>query len=67
VIKKPGALEWAFREYTQKAARPPAGGATGTNFLSYASILPADKKATFTAHLLKLIDEYVNSSNSSLR
>ncbi|KAE9378239.1 GMC oxidoreductase [Stipitochalara longipes BDJ] len=67
MIKQPGVLDWALQEYTQKGAGPLAGGATGTGFLSYSSILPQEQKESFGSHLAKLVDDYSNSSTDGLR
>jgi choline dehydrogenase len=67
MIKQPGVLDWALQEYTQKGAGPLAGGATGTGFLSYSSVLPAEQKDSSKAQLTKLVDEYSNSTTGGLR
>jgi choline dehydrogenase len=67
MIKQPGVLDWVFKEYTEKGAGPLAGGATGTSFISYASVLPPDQKVTLTSHLLRLVDEYVEKSVGGLK
>jgi choline dehydrogenase len=67
MIKQPGDLDWALQEYMQKGAGPLAGGATGTAFLSYSSIVPSEQKATLAARLSELIDEYSRSSTGGLR
>jgi choline dehydrogenase len=57
MIKQPGVLEWAIKEWAENGAGPLAGGVTGTSFLSYASILPSDKAALLEQRVKDLISQ----------
>jgi choline dehydrogenase len=67
MIKQPGVLDWALQEYSQKGAGPLAGGVTGTGFLSYSSIVPAEHKETLLAKLVELADDYSKTLTGGLR
>ncbi|TVY68813.1 Dehydrogenase citC [Lachnellula suecica] len=63
MLKQPGVLDWAIKEWAEKGAGPLAGGVTGTAFLSYASILTPDKEALLEQRVNELISQAESPSS----
>lgn len=57
MIKQPGVLDWAIKDWAEKGAGPLAGGVTGTGFLSYASILPINEKEPLEQHVNEVFSQ----------
>jgi choline dehydrogenase-like flavoprotein len=57
MLKQPGVLDWAIKEWTEKGAGPLAGGVTGTAFLSYSSVLSSDRKEALKDRVKELTSQ----------